>query len=111
MKKLFGNKKGETLVEVLAAILVFTLSSIILYSMVTTASSVNMKAQAKDEAVQNQTKIAEYALEGKTEGEVILTMRKNDGSVIQINGKDSISIPVFIFKDEADDSLYTYYAQ
>lgn len=108
MKKLICDKKGETLVEVLAAILIFTLSSIILYSMVTTASKVNMKAKEKDAEVQDQMKIAEYAsAANSTAGTVTMTLHKNDGSKI----KDMKTFNVFIFKDDVEGSLYAYHAQ
>ena len=52
MKRL-RSKHGETLVETMAAILVFTLSSVMLFSMLTSASNINatvQEAQADNEA-------------------------------------------------------------
>lgn len=117
MRKLFLNKKGETLVEVLAAILIFTLSSIILYSMITSATKVNMKMQQKDETVQTQTKLAEHA-ETKPDtatGVLTMTVKAKKGAEPDPEKDENVGAPipvdVFVFKDSSDDSLYAYYAK
>ena len=46
------SRAGESLVESLAAILIFTMASIVMYSMVTTASDINLKAKEMDEKIQ-----------------------------------------------------------
>lgn len=60
MKKLLNNK-GESLVESLVAILIFTLSSILLYTMLSTATNLNRAAKEADEAHQQQMIYAEQA--------------------------------------------------
>ena len=45
------SKAGESLVESLAAILIFTMASIVMYTMVTTASDINLKAKEMDEKI------------------------------------------------------------
>lgn len=48
------SKRGETLIESLAAILVFTLSSIIFLTMVSSASHINQTVKAEYAAFQTQ---------------------------------------------------------
>lgn len=65
MKKLFlrlRSSRGESLIESLAAILVFTLSSIIFLTMVTSANNINRTVkdeyaafQAQQQAIENVT--------------------------------------------------------
>lgn len=62
MKKLISrlrNARGETLVEALVSILIFTLSSILLFSMLVSASNINRAARAADEDRQSQLDYAE----------------------------------------------------
>lgn len=103
MKKILCNKKGETLVEVMAAILIFTLSSIILYSMITSATKVNIEAQAFDKALYDQMLVTE---QGKTSG-IKGTARIN---FIKSGSKQEIdSVQVDIFKTDDQDSMVSYY--
>ena len=53
---------GETLVETMAAILIFTLSSILFLSMASAAARINTQARAADSAYQDQQRIAETGL-------------------------------------------------
>lgn len=58
MKALFRklkSKAGESLVETLAAILIFTMASVVMYSMVTTAADINSTVKEKDK--QNQVQM------------------------------------------------------
>ena len=84
MKKLLLNKKGETLVETLAAILIFTMASIILYSMVTSAADINRKAKEFDKDLLDQLSVAEHAAEGTGSGpyKVQMTIKKGKGDVV-----------------------------
>lgn len=100
MRKLFHDKKGETLVEVMAAILIFTLSSIILYSMVTSASRVNKQADEWDKNLETQVAIVEMAQTVSDEGTVYL--RKGTGA------EPMKSITVELFKSAEGDELYSY---
>ena len=54
MNKIFKklrSRKGESLIESLAAILVMTLASVVMYSMVTAAADINTKAKNNDLAI------------------------------------------------------------
>ena len=108
MKKFLCDKKGETLVEVLAAILIFTLSSIILYSMVTTASRVNMKALESDASIEKQMAIVEHAETSKGTGEVKMILKNMviNGSTVD---KPLDPINVKVYCDDSENSLYSYY--
>ena len=103
MKKILHNKKGETLVEVMAAILIFTLSSIILYTMITSASKVNAEAQDFDKAVYDQMLVTERGQTPAKKGTVKISYVKS-GAKEEIN-----SVPVDIFKTDAEDSMISYY--
>ena len=65
MKNLFHklrSKAGESLIESLAAILIFTMASIVMYSMVTTAADINRTAKEMDEANQQHMIAVEKGL-------------------------------------------------
>ena len=100
------SKVGESLVESLAAILIFTMASIVMYSMVTTAGDINMKAKEMDE--QNQEHLV--AVE---KGESAWLNAENaaycSGSVtFTLNGSTVASEKVDVYGGE-DGSLYTYF--
>jgi len=62
MKKFYKklhSKAGETLVETVAAILVFTFSSIILLSMIAAATKLNTAAKQHDASISTELNIAE----------------------------------------------------
>ena len=105
MKKFLHDKKGETLVETLAAILIFTMASIALYTMVTTASSMNIQVRHKSEEVQEQVLIAEQASgdENRTENNIVFKIPdpKSTGTI-------SVSETVDVYRKNAD-SVYTYF--
>ena len=77
--KLLKNKKGESLIETLAAILVFTMASIALYSMVTTAAGINIRVHQNDVRVQQEMEVAEKAEGPGGSGKVYidLTIQEN----------------------------------
>ena len=110
MKKFLCDKKGETLVEVMGAILIFTLSSIILYTMITTAVKVNTKVKEIDEVTLTQTVTAEQANAtpgtstepGTPKGTVTLTA---SGLPVEVTPENC---EVYIFRQDDKDSLYTY---
>lgn len=105
MKKLFARlrgKAGETLIETLAAILIFTLSSIMLLSMISSASKINQAA--KDADARNQTQM-EYAEKGAdavdgTPGTV--SFRLENGTLLA-------TVNVNIYRMPGDsDAFYSY---
>lgn len=72
MKKL-RSKRGESLVEVLCAVLIFTLSSVAMYSMVMAANNINANAKEADRAHQESMVIVEKA-EGAPSAQGTITM-------------------------------------
>lgn len=103
MKNLFRklkNKAGESLIESLAAILIFTMASIVMYSMVTTAADINRKAKIMDETNQQHMIAVE-------KGEV-----PNGSATItfSLNGTEIAETKVDIYGGK-DDSLFTYFIQ
>lgn len=95
------SKAGESLVESMAAILIFTLSSIALLSMISASADINRTAKVADQQFQQQMAVVEKAeVTGSTEGHV--TFKLNDEYVAQDN--------VYICREpENDSALYAYY--
>lgn len=102
LKKL-NSKKGETLIESLIAILIFTCASLVMYAMVSSAGNINEKAKEMDSAYQDQLLIAERGEGAGTPGQVSVTLDMGD------NGQQPlVTIDVDIYGG-TDDSLYAYY--
>lgn len=104
MKKLFRKlkqKAGESLVETLCAILIFTLASVSMYSMVMSAAKINATAKEADQESQRQMAIAEKGLQDDGDGTVVMivTDSKNVNHMITVN--------VDICGEDGD--LYAYY--
>ena len=95
------SKAGESLVESMAAILIFTLSSIALLSMISASADVNRTAKVADRQYQEQMVYVEKAeVTGSTEGHV--TFKVNNEAVAQD--------VVYICREPNNDSaLYAYY--
>lgn len=95
------SKAGESLVESMAAILIFTLSSIALLSMISASADINRTAKVADRQYQEQMVYVEKAeVTGSTEGHV--TFKVNNDPVAQDN--------VYICREPNNDSaLYAYY--
>ena len=96
------SKKGESLVESLAAILIFTMASIVLFSMVSTAGDINGKAKAKDAEIQaHMVAVEKGESAAKTgTGEVTFTL----------NGSNIAKVDVDIYGGK-DGSLFAYFIQ
>lgn len=108
MKKLLKDKKGETLVETLAAILIFTMASIALYSMVTTAAGINREAKADDLSYQLQMDVAERAETPAASGTVTLTLykQKPGGSTEEMEvGSPAVNV----YRHETPNSYFSYF--
>lgn len=100
------SKAGESLIESMAAILIFTMGSIIMLSMVSTAADINTKAKAADISYNKQIVAAEMTSDdARVAGDCIATISiSKGGSTI------SETIPVEIFcHPEETDPLYTFY--
>lgn len=100
MKKL-RSRRGESLVEVLCAILIFTMSSVAMYSMVMAANNINAAAKKADEAHQQAMLIVEKGETGASEGFITVSIPNAAGTE-----KARVVIPVDVF--EAED-LYSYF--
>lgn len=93
------SRAGESLVESLMAILIFTLASIVMYSMVTAAADINMTAKETDRSIQEQLVIAEKAEGTPATGTVTMKLGSEtiDTSTVYIYG--------------GNGSLYSYFAE
>lgn len=105
LKKL-RNKAGESLIETLAAILIFTLASVGMFSMVTAAARINETAKQADR--ENQSQMV-YAEQGEGPGVVgnvtmTLTLTGNGGVTSHIN---VVVAKVNVYSTE--DGLFAYY--
>ena len=103
MKNLFHklrSKAGESLIESLAAILIFTMASIVMYSMVTTAADINRKAKIMDET--NQQHMIDVEKGEDPNGSATITF--------SLDGTQIAQTLVDIYGGE-DDSLFTYFIQ
>ena len=103
MKNLFRklkNKAGESLIESLAAILIFTMASLVMYTMVTTAADINRTAKEMDETNQQHMIAVEKGLPEAQNGSAIITFSLGSTEIAQTQ--------VDIYGGQ-DDSLYTYF--
>ncbi len=101
MRKL-KSRKGETLVESLASILIFTMASIVLYSLVTTAGHINGEAKKKDQQIQTQMVAVERGDPASLTGSGQVTMTL-DGSEVEI-----AKVKVDIYGGQ-NNSLFAYF--
>ena len=98
LKKLRSNA-GETLVELMAAILVFTFASILLFSMITAATNINRAAKESDAAISSELKVAEQKVAANKESGVNVSV-KISGTVVDTEAVD-------LYRKDAS-SLYSY---
>ncbi len=106
MRKLIAklkSKKGESLVESMAAILIFTMASLVLYSMVTTAGDINGKAKEKDRANQIQMVGIEKGDPAVQNGAAIVTM------TLESTGQEIAEVDVDIYGGKNEGDLYAYF--
>lgn len=104
MRKL-KSKAGESLVESLAAILIFTMASIVLFSMVNAAGDINTTAKEQDRLNQEQMIAVEKGEEAykNGQGKIIMTITKSD------NTQETIAaVDVDIYGGE-DGGLYSFF--
>ena len=105
MKNLFHklrSKAGESLIESLAAILIFTMASIVMYSMVTTAADINRTAKIMDETNQQHMIAVEKGLPEAQNGSATITF--------SLDGTEIAETKVDIYGG-TDGSLFTYFVQ
>ena len=101
--KKLADKAGESLVESLAAILIFTLASIGLFSMIQASNTINGTARKQDAAVQQQMIETEKADTAASAGTATFTIRKQDGSAA---ATESVEIEIF---GDSTDGLFSYF--
>ncbi len=88
MKQIFKklrSKAGESLVESLAAILVFTFASIILYSLVTTAGDINARAKEADRLNQQDLVTVEKGVGTPGNGTVSFKLGENSIASVAVD--------------------------
>lgn len=98
--KFLRLKKGETLVETLAAILIFTLGSIFMLSMISSSVKIDTRANHADELRQNQLAVSQSAQDSSFTGTV---------KIIQ-GDKELASTDVEIFGGEKEDGVRSFYS-
>lgn len=82
MKRLLNklrSKAGESLVEVLCAILIFTMASVGMYSMVMAANNINATAKEADQKFQEDMLIVEKADGTGAAGTITMTYTDSKG--------------------------------
>ena len=101
MKKL-KSKKGETLIESMASVLIFTLSSILLLTMISSANRMNEAAKRESEDYQEQLLYTEKAAAsaGAPDARVI---------TVTIDGETAGTIPVNVYSRGKDGDLYSFF--
>ncbi len=108
MKKILARvqaRQGETLVEAMAAILIFTLSSIFLFSMLSTAARINKAAQFSAQAQCEELRYAELGADAPDAvcqpSEIRIAM---DGEIIAVLPAEVYQMP------GTENALYSYFA-
>ena len=94
VKAKLRSSRGETLVEVLAAVLVATLSVGLLMGGVAASAGINRQADRSDEAFYETLTAAESR-----------TGTSASGNVLMAEGAESISLPVLVYGGE---DLWSY---
>lgn len=103
--KKLNSRRGETLIESLVAILAFAISSVIMYTMVTTAADMNYTARESDQDFQDKVIIAEQAKGMGTKATVTLTLTQSPASS-QNQKMDDVTVQVY----GNTGDLYAYYS-
>lgn len=100
------SKAGESLIESLAAILIFVMASIIMYSMVTASADINMTAKKNDAKVYEELLVAEMGPDGTaTPIEETVSMTITDGTNTHVVAGGKVEI-----YGTPGTTLYAYYA-
>lgn len=101
------SKAGESLIESMAAILIFTMGSIIMLSMVSTAADINVKTKDADDSYNDQVAAAEMTdMRYQTSGEMEITINNVPSG--------EVDVEIFRYKPKAgeepvENPLYTFY--
>ena len=105
MKSIFHklrSKAGESLVESLAAILIFTMASIVMFSLVSAAGDINRTAKQMDAENQAHMVAVEKGEPEATNGTAVITFTMGSKEI----AKETVDI-----YGGTDGSLYTYFLQ
>lgn len=110
LKNKLKSKAGESLAEALAAILIFTLASVALFTMVDASNNVNRTAKEKDQFVQSQMVTAEKAEGSVADGTAVkgsasLQFKNTAGTTMRTE-----TIEVYLYGDTTD-GLYSYFKE
>lgn len=96
--------RGETLIESMIAILIFTFASILFLTLVTSAANINTTVKEADERFQAQQEAVEKN-ETSTESATV-TLKKGDTDVLSADDYTN-----FVVTDVEDGALYAYFLQ
>lgn len=93
--------RGETLIESMIAILIFTFASILFLTLVTSAANINTTVKEADESFQSQ----QLAVENNTTTtkSATVSLKKGDTELLKENAYTN-----FVVTDVEDDALYAY---
>ena len=108
--KRLKNRAGETLVESMVSILIFTFASIILLTMISASADMNEIAQQKDAEHLEQLILVEAAddeVSPPAQGTVTFDVQVGTGEEIDGGLQYSSKVAVDIYGSE--DGLYSYY--
>lgn len=105
--KRLKNRAGETLVESMVSILIFTLASIILLTMISASADVNQIAQREDKEHLEQLIQVEAAAVQPTPGTVSFDVQVGTGEEVGGGIQYSSTADVEVFGSKA--GLYSYY--
>lgn len=94
--------RGETLVESMIAILIFTFASILFLTLVTSAANINIRVNEADESFQAQ----QLAVEQNTATTAQATVSLKNGETELLAANDYAG---FVVTTAEDDALYAYY--
>lgn len=95
---------GETLVESMAAILVFTLSSLMLFSMVNTANRINQATKEADLERQSQLSVAESGISSRTSSVYLYI-----DNTVSIQESFTVYVAQKEQEEGASSALYSYF--
>ena len=103
IRKRLRSCRGETLIESMVAILIFTFASILFLSLVTAAADVNITVQEADETFQSQ----QLAIEENTAATTAASVSLKNGETELLQAE--IYSNNFVVTKVEDDALYAYF--
>lgn len=113
--KRIKNKKGESLVEVLVSILIFTLASVALFTMCKTAAKLNDNVKAYTKRIEEQMALVEMAETTPNPSHSSVTFQFPGGHSIPAGEPDDIEKTravkedIVVFGNDPGNSLFTFF--